>query len=739
MDYSDRKKLINNLEKEAKNLEGPEYDSIMYKTAKLKEGCPANCYSMSSELSTSAIDIQICLERRFVEGLKKILIEQKNNENLKDKIRIAEKRLYHLGQERSKCSNEIKKHDKFERISGRVILTVKKIECDPLFNVKHIDFFVNRIRLQSLTVENIHNPVRLEFQRGANIELMLTSSNRDSIYGLILLPTSFYEEHSNEEIILRSHMFNFITLHVEFERCQIINHSNKKFECIVTNGHGFNRVKTLANTHCNVCLKKCQLKEDSYVCIKCRVHCHINCAKYILFKCLGNEIYFGCSNICGEEDIAMAGNRTESQLSSFTPNLESIKIREEKYDIAHNFNKKFSWGFHSCLHCGERINLASKMYYCKECSSYFHEKCKRFAFNSCGIEYELRTKMVEFQREKFEKTRENSDNGKYKTITDFSILDVVGKGSFGKVVLVSENKSKKKYALKVIKKQSIYSSRDLRNVETEESILRTVTKGDCPFFVAMHFYFQDKYRIYIGLDYVKGGVLRHWLSKGAFTESRTKFYTIELIKALEFLHRHNIAYRDMKLDNILLSGDGHIKLCDFGLSKLEMGPDTVTYTYCGSLDTVAPEVLAGEGYKRSVDFWSLGVVVFEMMHRRSPFTGSSIEELATAIKHTKLRVEVDISKEAMDFVFRMLLKEPESRLGYGAEGCFSIKSHPWFRDVDWDSVDKPAGIPEFVPPYHQSNLDDDVKGVMLNFTPAVSVIDIHKYIEQYEELECVED
>ncbi|KAI4292606.1 hypothetical protein PAPHI01_1880, partial [Pancytospora philotis] len=212
-------------------------------------------------------------------------------------------------------------------------------------------------------------------------------------------------------------------------------------------------------------------------------------------------------------------------------------------------------------------------------------------------------------------------------------------------------------------------------------------------------------------------------------EERVRSFTAEIIAGLEFLHKNNIAFRDLKLDNILLTPDGHIKLCDFGLSKCEMGPSVITYTYCGSLDTVSPEVLKGKGYTRSTDFWSLGVIVYEMLHQKAPFYGATIKELAHSIAATELEIDADLSEDAKDFIQCMLAKQPHDRLGAADNGLFRIMSHPWFKGLDWDTV-RSRGLP--MEPVAVLEDDEPCKSSRSpTMTPTLSVVDLLDYVTKY--------
>jgi serine/threonine protein kinase len=212
---------------------------------------------------------------------------------------------------------------------------------------------------------------------------------------------------------------------------------------------------------------------------------------------------------------------------------------------------------------------------------------------------------------------------------DFQILKLIGKGTFGQVYQVRKKDTKRIYAMKVLQKKVIVQKKEVAHTVGERNILVRTAMADSPFIVGLKFSFQTPTDLYLVTDYMSGGELFWHLQKeGRFDEKRAKFYIAELILALQHLHMHDIVYRDLKPENILLDANGHIALCDFGLSKANLTKNATTNTFCGTTEYLAPEVLLDEaGYTKMVDFWSLGVLVFEMCCGWSPFYAEDTQQM----------------------------------------------------------------------------------------------------------------
>ncbi|ODM23444.1 hypothetical protein SI65_01033 [Aspergillus cristatus] len=282
---------------------------------------------------------------------------------------------------------------------------------------------------------------------------------------------------------------------------------------------------------------------------------------------------------------------------------------------------------------------------------------------------------------------------------DFQILKLIGKGTFGQVYQVMKKDTQRIYAMKVLSKKVIIQKKEVAHTLGERNILVRTAMAASPFIVGLKFSFQTPTDLYLVTDYMSGGELFWHLQKeGRFQEARAKFYIAELILSLQHLHEHDIVYRDLKPENILLDANGHIALCDFGLSKANLTRDDTTNTFCGTTEYLAPEVLLDEqGYTKMVDFWSLGVLVFEMCCGWSPFYAEDTQQMYKNIAFGKVRFPRDaLSTEGRNFVKGLLNRNPKHRLG-AKEDAKELMAHPFFADVDWEALCAKQVIPPFKP------------------------------------------
>ncbi|KAL5359826.1 kinase-like domain-containing protein [Aspergillus floccosus] len=280
-------------------------------------------------------------------------------------------------------------------------------------------------------------------------------------------------------------------------------------------------------------------------------------------------------------------------------------------------------------------------------------------------------------------------------LEDFDLLKVVGKGSFGKVMQVMKKDTGRIYALKTIRKAHIISRSEVTHTLAERSVLAQINN---PFIVPLKFSFQSPEKLYLVLAFVNGGELFHHLQREQrFDINRARFYTAELLCALECLHGFKVIYRDLKPENILLDYTGHIALCDFGLCKLDMKDEDRTNTFCGTPEYLAPELLLGNGYTKSVDWWTLGVLLYEMLTGLPPFYDENTNDMYRKILQEPLMFPSDdiVPPAARDLLSRLLDRDPQRRLG--ANGAAEIKSHHFFANIDWRKLLQRKYEPSFRP------------------------------------------
>jgi len=278
----------------------------------------------------------------------------------------------------------------------------------------------------------------------------------------------------------------------------------------------------------------------------------------------------------------------------------------------------------------------------------------------------------------------------------FKMIKVIGKGSFGKVFLVKEIKTSQMFALKVLKKDNIIKRNQVEHTKTERSVLGYVKH---PFIVGMNMAFQSRDKLYFVLDYCAGGELFFHLGKlGKFTESRSRFYAAEIILAISYVHSLDIIYRDLKPENVLLDGTGHIRLTDFGLSKEGISSSSSgANSFCGTPEYLAPEILNRQGHGRGVDWWSLGALLYEMLTGLPPFYCQDRERLFEKIRKSELHYPASLSSKSKHMLRGLLTKDPTRRLGSGPKDAEEIKPHPFFASIDWEKLQRGEIAPPWAP------------------------------------------
>ena len=426
------------------------------------------------------------------------------------------------------------------------------------------------------------------------------------------------------------------------------------------------------------------------------------------------------NTIRNDEINTMGNNQINTMGNNQTNTMGIIDQFTSKYNIPHH-QKLVSVAIPSwCAHCGHILPLGRKINYkCEECSIVWHDRCDpHICKTHCGLNSDIvenylvtMENVKKDQEQKVKRIRESksSENNKSKIaeisssesplksrklrIEDFELIKCIGKGNFGKVMLAKYRGDNggtvnaKYFAIKMLKKHSIVENEEYESLKTEKKIFEIATKEGHPFLVHLDAIFQDDFRIYFVMEFINGGDLMYHIQTRPFSLNDCKFYAAQVLIALEFLHARGILYRDLKLDNILLTKDGYIKLADYGLSKCEMTGETRTRTFCGTPEFMAPELLLDLPYGFSIDFWAFGVLLYQMLESRSPFYGNNEKETFNSILKGKLTFSAEIDKHGKSLISKLLAPKPTDRIGVkSGEGWPAIKEHPFFSEINWSQL-----------------------------------------------------
>jgi len=499
------------------------------------------------------------------------------------------------------------------------------------------------------------------------------------------------------------------------------------------------------------------LNKQGYQCQLCSVAVHKKCHEKTLAQCPG----------------------------SAKNTKDTIYLKERfKIDVPHRFKQYNFKSFTFCDHCGSLLyGLFKQGMKCEVCGVNCHHRCQKYMPNLCGVnQKQLSDALYEIKRgniqnhstssttptignlsissgssgekvpnaalaangvkQKFKAIFKNHNSSveqtekeeymneiwsggdgpvrKYK-LQHFNIMKVLGKGSFGKVLLVELKSANKYFAMKCLKKDVILEDDDTECTFIERRVL--ILSQECPFLCQLFCSFQTQEYLFFVMEYLNGGDLMYHIQQvKRFDENRTRFYACEIIVALQFLHSRGIIYRDLKLDNILLDADGHIHLADFGMCKTEMNRENgMASTFCGTPDYIAPEIIKGQLYNEAVDFWSLGVLLYEMLIGQSPFHGEGEDELFDAILNERPYFPKSLGKEAAKCLSALFDRNPNTRLGMPDCPDGPIRTHAFFRGVDWKKIEVRGVQSPYKPNVKSSsdtsNFDDDFTQEKAVLTP----------------------
>uniref|UniRef100_A0A4W3H6D3 Protein kinase C n=1 Tax=Callorhinchus milii TaxID=7868 RepID=A0A4W3H6D3_CALMI len=537
-----------------------------------------------------------------------------------------------------------------------------------------------------------------------------------SSYSQVLLPgTRMCTPKENEEHVFRERMLPRKRQGAVRRRVHQVN------------GHKFMATYLRQPTYCSHCRDFIWgvIGKQGYQCQVCTCVVHKRCHGLIITKCAGLK-------------------KQETQ--------DEVGSQRFSVNIPHKFSNHNFKVLTFCDHCGSLLwGLMRQGLQCKVCKMNVHRRCETNVAPNCGVDARGIAKVLadlgvtpdkitnSGQRRKKVGPHRWIEKGfretRHYTLEDFLFIKVLGKGSFGKVMLAELKDSDEVYAVKVLKKDVILQDDDVDCTMTEKRILALARRH--PYLTQLFCCFQTKDRLFFVMEYVNGGDLMFQIQRSRkFDEARSRFYAAEVTSALMFLHQNGVIYRDLKLDNILLDAEGHCKLADFGMCKEGILNGITTTTFCGTPDYIAPEILQELEYGPSVDWWALGVLMYEMMAGQPPFEADNEDDLFESILHDDVLYPVWLSKEAVSILKAFMTKSPNKRLGCVSSqgGEEAIKEHPFFKEIDWILLEQRKIKPPFKP---RIKTKRDVNNFDQDFTreePVLTLVDdaIVKQINQEE-------
>lgn len=491
-------------------------------------------------------------------------------------------------------------------------------------------------------------------------------------------------------------------------------------------GHAFQRHYFRQPTYCGHCQEFVWglTSKQGFLCKYCSMACHNGCIE---------KIFTPCQN---------------STVAATSANPGSVAINKSfNINIRHKFKiTTLKWPTH-CRHCGQFIfGLFKQGAVCKECGFTVHKKCIDQVANTCGTNMrEISVALAELENKNLlPKTQgdpkvgssgdtivplptfddEDEDNiylppseyaeytpkapkppvrqttivkrNKLKVlmkIDNFSYTVVLGKGSFGKVLLARIEGCDGVVAVKAMQKHTVMTNGDVLSTAVEKRMLELA--GEHPYLAHLVATLQDDAYLYFVMEYLSGGDLMHWIQKKrVFTREVSTFYAAEIYSGLKFLHKRKIVYRDLKLDNVLLDNEGHCRIADFGMCRENVSENNKCHTFCGTPEYLAPEIIRRDLYTFSVDWWSYGVLVYEMLTGNSPFHGDPVENLYESIQNDDVPYPRKMDPDARDLCKGLFERRPERRLGVKSD----LKKHAFFKSIDFDRLENKQIAPPFRPP-----------------------------------------
>lgn len=432
----------------------------------------------------------------------------------------------------------------------------------------------------------------------------------------------------------------------------------------LVNGHKYQAKRFARTALCKVCQERIWgLGRQGYKCLECKVMVHKRCHKHISWQCSQTDNTTQPTQPTQPTHTTTTITNSKT-FSSSMPIRSSLKSSKSDSHLSPLSNNTIPMSYH---------------------------------------ELQVNDKTNEIQK----------TPKKEMSVEDFELIKVIGRGSYAKVFLAAYRRTQRLYAMKVIKKSMVNDDEDIDWVQTEKHVFEVATNH--PFLVGLHSCFQTESRLFFVIEYLSGGdLMYHMQRQRKLPEEHCRFYSAEIVLALDFLHAKGIIYRDLKLDNVLLDAEGHVKLTDYGMCKEGLAEGERTSTFCGTPNYIAPEMLRGESYTMSVDWWALGVLCFEMMAGRSPFEVSenaaenpdlnTEDHLFQVILDKPIRIPRTLSPKATSLLKAYLQKQPADRLGH-TNGIKDIQQHSFYSGLDWQQLELRLATPPFKPTQSTTSSD----------------------------------
>ena len=463
----------------------------------------------------------------------------------------------------------------------------------------------------------------------------------------------------------------------------------------LVNGHKYQAKRFARTALCKVCSDRIWgLGRQGYKCLECKIMVHKRCHKFIKSNC---DETLKRNLAVQQQQIVAPSPKPELKMQPITnkppqiPNT-SLSVRSSTHS---NYHQQQNNDNIDNLHQRKSsVKIVVKQQSSPKLVNEIHNELSLDNISTFNTSNQQQTSDELIKQT----TRQMS-------LDDFDLLKVIGRGSYAKVFLVEYKRSKKCYAMKVIKKSMVNDDEDIDWVQTEKHVFEQATNH--PFLVGLHSCFQTESRLFFVIEYLCGGdLMYHMQRKRKLPEDHARFYAAEITLALDFLHSKGIIYRDLKLDNVLLDIEGHVKLTDYGMCKEGLTKGEKTTTFCGTPNYIAPEMLRGEEYSFSVDWWALGVLMYEMMAGRSPFELNenpsenpdlnTEDHLFQVILEKPIRIPRSLSVKAASILKSFLQKLPDDRLG-SLNGLREIQQHQYFKQIDWILLEQKLMQPPYKP------------------------------------------